>query len=49
MRQAIIPDALKDAVAATGFSPAIRAGGLLFVTGATGGRRDETMPQTGTP
>ncbi|MCV3273007.1 Rid family hydrolase [Roseobacter sinensis] len=44
MRQAIIPDALKQAAAATGFSPAIRAGDFLFLTGATGGRADGTMP-----
>lgn len=44
MRQAIVPDALKEAAAATGFSPAIRAGGFLFLTGATGGRPDGTMP-----
>ncbi len=46
MRQVIIPDALKDAVAATGFSPAIRAGDFLFMTGATGGRADGTMPES---
>ncbi|MEM6886877.1 MAG: Rid family hydrolase [Pseudomonadota bacterium] len=42
MRQAIIPDALQQAAAATGFSPAIRAGDFLFLTGATGG----TMPDS---
>lgn len=46
MRQAIVPDALKDAAAASGFSPAIRAGGFIFLTGATGGRPDGTMPET---
>ena len=46
MRQAILPDALKEAVAATGFSPAIRAGDFLFLTGATGGRGDGTMPES---
>lgn len=45
MRQAIVPDALKQAAAATGFSPAIRAGEFLFLTGATGGRADGTMPE----
>lgn len=45
MRQAIIPDALKQAAAATGFSPAIRAGDFIYLTGATGGRPDGTMPQ----
>lgn len=44
MRQAIVPDALKTAAAVTGFSPAIRAGDLLFLTGATGGRADGSMP-----
>lgn len=34
MRQAVIPESLHDAVTATGFSPAIRAGELLFLTGA---------------
>ncbi|MGZ2258747.1 Rid family hydrolase [Roseobacter sp. A03A-229] len=46
MRQAIIPEALKEAAAATGFSPAIRAGDFLFLTGATGGRPDGTMPES---
>ncbi|WP_299679300.1 Rid family hydrolase [uncultured Roseobacter sp.] len=46
MRQAILPDALKEAAAATGFSPAIRAGAFLFLTGATGGRPDGTMPKS---
>ncbi|MFK7762196.1 MAG: Rid family hydrolase [Roseobacter sp.] len=44
MRQAIFPEALKDAVAASGFSPAVRAGDFLFLTGATGGLEDGTMP-----
>lgn len=44
MRQAIVPDALKDAAAATGVSPAIRAGGC-FLTGATGSAPEGTMPQ----
>lgn len=48
MRRAIVPDALKQAAAATGFSPAIRAGDFLFLTGATGGRADGTMPETAT-
>lgn len=45
MREAIVPDALKDAAAAPGVSPAIRAGGFLFLTGATVSRPDGTMPQ----
>ncbi|MGI3184509.1 Rid family hydrolase [Nioella aestuarii] len=47
MRQAVLPESLRDAVAATGFSPAIRAGEFLFLTGATGGLPDGTMPATG--
>ncbi|WP_227270603.1 Rid family hydrolase [Roseobacter weihaiensis] len=46
MRKAIVPDALKDAAATTGFSPAVRGGDLLFLTGATGGRADGTMPKS---
>ena len=44
MRQVVVPEALKDAVAATGFSPAIRAGDFVFLTGATGGALDGSMP-----
>lgn len=44
MRRAVVPDALKTAAAATGFSPAVRAGDFLYLTGATGGRADGTMP-----
>ena len=46
MRDVIVPEALRDAVAASGFSPAVRAGDFLFLTGATGGRTDGTMPET---
>lgn len=46
MRKAIVPQALKQAAAATGFSPAIRAGDFLFLTGATGGREDGSMPES---
>lgn len=44
MQQAIFPEALEDAVAATGFSPAVRAGDFLFLTGATGSMEDGSMP-----
>ncbi|WP_299826628.1 Rid family hydrolase [uncultured Roseobacter sp.] len=46
MRQAIIPESLAEAARATGFSPAIRAGDFLFLTGATGAAADGTMPPT---
>ncbi|KAJ56454.1 hypothetical protein ACMU_05790 [Actibacterium mucosum KCTC 23349] len=46
MRDAVFPEALREAVAATGFSPAIRAGDFLFLTGATGGAPDGSMPAT---
>lgn len=46
MRQVIVPDGLRAAVATTGFSPAVRAGDFLFLTGATGGEPDGTMPHT---
>ncbi|WP_299964214.1 Rid family hydrolase [uncultured Roseobacter sp.] len=46
MRHAIVPEALARAAAATGFSPAIRAGEFLFLTGATGGREDGSMPHS---
>ena len=39
-----MPRALARAVDATGFSPAVRAGDLLFLTGATGADEDGTMP-----
>lgn len=42
----MFPQALRDAVAATGFSPAIRAGDFLFLTGATGAHPDGAMPET---
>ncbi len=44
MRQAVFPPALAEAVTATGFSPAVRAGDLLFLTGATGGDLNGDMP-----
>ncbi len=44
MRNVVSPDSLRDAVAATGFSPAVRAGDFLYLTGATGGAPDGTMP-----
>lgn len=46
VRQANIPDALAQAAQAAGLSPAIRAGDTLYLTGATGGRSDGTMPDT---
>ena len=45
MRKAIVPPSLVEAAQAAGMSPAIRAGELLFLTGATGGRPDGTMPE----
>ncbi|MGV6848034.1 MAG: Rid family hydrolase [Marinibacterium sp.] len=44
MRQAIIPESLRGAAEATGFSPAVRAGDFLFLTGATGGDVAGQMP-----
>lgn len=44
MRDVIFPPALAEAVAASGFSPAVRAGDMLYLTGATGGQADGTMP-----
>ena len=46
MRKAVFPPELAEAVAATGFSPAVRAGDFIFLTGATGGLPDGTMPAT---
>ena len=46
MRTAIIPPALAQAAQAAGMSPAIRADGFLFLTGATGGQADGTMPHS---
>ncbi|WP_299412345.1 Rid family hydrolase [uncultured Sulfitobacter sp.] len=43
-RQAVFPPALAHAVAASGFSPAIRAGDLIFLTGATGADAQGVMP-----
>ncbi|MEL6607548.1 MAG: Rid family hydrolase [Pseudomonadota bacterium] len=37
MRQALIPPELAEAARVSGFSPAIRAGDMLYLTGATGG------------
>lgn len=42
-RAAIIPHSLAAAVRATGFSPAVRAGDLVFLTGATGAGADQVM------
>ncbi|MGR3503228.1 Rid family hydrolase [Pseudaestuariivita sp.] len=44
-REVIAPAALAEAVAATGFSPAVRAGDVVYFTGATGGEADGTMPE----
>jgi enamine deaminase RidA (YjgF/YER057c/UK114 family) len=44
-RRAVIPPALAKAAEAAGFSPAIRAGDFLFLTGATGSGPDGVMPQ----
>ncbi|MEM7723883.1 MAG: Rid family hydrolase [Pseudomonadota bacterium] len=46
MRDVIAPEALAEAVAASGFSPAVRAGDLIFLTGATGGTPGGKMPDT---
>ena len=46
MRQVVFPEALRDAVRATGFSPAVRAGDFLYFTGATGGHADGSMPES---
>tara|TARA_R110002049_G_scaffold10127_9_gene50621 strand:+ start:613 stop:1008 length:396 start_codon:yes stop_codon:yes gene_type:complete len=43
-RQAVFPAELAAIGAATGFSPAVRAGDFLFLTGATGGDADGQMP-----
>lgn len=43
-REVVFPPALAEAVAASGFSPAVRAGDLLFLTGATGGDLHGAMP-----
>lgn len=44
MRRAIVPPALSSLAAASGFSPAIRAGDHLYLTGATGGDAAGVMP-----
>ncbi len=45
MREAIVPPSLVEAARTAGMSPAVRAGELLFLTGATGGYPDGTMPK----
>ena len=45
-RTVVAPPALGPAAAASGFSAAVRAGELLFLTGMTGGDRDGQMPET---
>ncbi|WP_298859508.1 Rid family hydrolase [uncultured Sulfitobacter sp.] len=44
-RNVVFPEALAQAVAASGFSPAVRAGDLLFLTGATGSDAKGVMPE----
>ena len=44
-RTVVAPPALGPAAAASGFSAAVRAGELLFLTGMTGGDRDGQMPE----
>lgn len=44
-RDVVFPPSLAVAVAASGFSPAVRAGDLLFLTGATGGDEKGVMPE----
>ena len=43
-RHVVSPPELVQLVEATGFSPAVRAGDFLFLTGATGGDADGVMP-----
>lgn len=43
-REVVFPPDLAQAVAASGFSPAVRAGEFLFLTGATGADAAGTMP-----
>lgn len=45
MRQVVFPPALAQAVAASGFSPAVRAGDILYLTGATGADPTGVMPE----
>ena len=45
-RTVVEPPALAGAAAASGFSAAVRAGELLFLTGMTGGDRDGRMSAT---
>ena len=45
MRRAVVPEALAELAAASGFSPAVRAGDFLYLTGATGGDAAGIMPQ----
>lgn len=44
MRDVIFPPALAKAVSESGFSPAVRAGDFLFLTGATGADANGNMP-----
>ena len=44
-RQAIFPPELAQLVEETGFSPAVRAGDFVFLTGATGGSANGDMPE----
>ncbi len=43
-RRAIVSPALAEAARISGFSPAVRAGDFIFLTGATGGAANGTMP-----
>lgn len=45
MREVVSPAALAELAAASGFSPAVRAGDFLFLTGATGGDITGVMPE----
>ncbi|SFS38086.1 Enamine deaminase RidA, house cleaning of reactive enamine intermediates, YjgF/YER057c/UK114 family [Sulfitobacter marinus] len=43
-RDVVSPPELAQLIEATGFSPAVRAGDFLFLTGATGGDSEGVMP-----
>lgn len=45
MRRTIVPPALAQAAKDTGFSPAVRAGDFIYLTGATGGGTNGVMPE----
>jgi len=45
MRRAVVPEALAELAAASGFSPAVRAGDFLYLTGATGGDAAGVIPE----